>query len=419
MKYDKLILGENAVFSTDCSETGLNNNILVCGGSGSGKTMSISEPRLLETYNSSVICTVTKRRLVNKYKPLFEQRGYVVGDLNFCSPAESNIAYDPLKYVKQHADITFLAQAIVKANPKKESSNADPYWDDAATSLLSAEIAYVMMTNPKATFADVLAFHDTINIRERGEHLETSVDKQFEVLATQAPKCFAMSCWKSFHHLPYKTAGCVFSTLNTLIDTTFTPQLRKMISLENKVDFEQLATRKTALFISTSGVNPSLHSFVNMFYAQAFKSLIEYAEAQDSGKLPISVNFICDDFATGSPILNFPEFISIMREARMSVCLLLQSESQLESIYGDDATTIINNCDTYVYMGGIDIQTGRVISERLNAPLEDVLYMPIGKEFVFRRGQKPIVTERYNIRKNELYRTITEQYENEAAVSKR
>lgn len=420
MENDRLILGENVTFSTDSNKTGLNNNILVCGGSGSGKSLSISEGRLLETFNSSVIATVTKRRLVTKYKPVFEQRGYVVEDLNFINPAESTVSFDPLKYVKSHADITFLAKAIVKATPQKENSNADPYWDDAAISLLSAEIAYVLMKEPQATFTDLLAFHDSIDIKEKSEHLETSVDRKFEILAMKAANCFAVSCWKTFHHLPYRTAGCVFSVLNTMIDTIFTPELRKMIALEKKIDFEQLATRKTALFISTSAVNPSLNCFVNMFYAQAFKSLFEFAEKQPYSRLPIPVNFICDDFATGSPILNFPEYISIMREARISVCLLIQSESQLESLYGsEDATTIINNCDTYIYMGGMDLKTGRAISERLNAPLEEVLYMPIGKEIIFRRGQRPIIAERYNILQNDMYQSITEQYENTVKIGER
>lgn len=148
------------------------------------------------------------------------------------------------------------------------------------------------------------------------------------------------------------------------------------------------------------------------FYAQAFKSLFEYSESLPSGKLPIPVHVLCDDFATGSRILNFSEYISIFREKQISVTLLLQSESQLESMYGsDDATTIINNCDSYLYMGGMDLKTGRSISERLNAPLEDILYMPIGQVCIFRRGQKPIVTSRYNILKNEQYQQVTRAYE--------
>lgn len=151
MATDKMILGENAIYSTDSSETGLNNNVLVCGSSGCGKTLSVSEPRLLETKHSSLIATVAKRRLVNKYRPFFERHGYEVEDLNFIHPTESNVAYDPLQYVRSYPDIRFLAESIVKANPKKSQFSADPYWDNAAISLLSAEIAYIFMTTMYCT----------------------------------------------------------------------------------------------------------------------------------------------------------------------------------------------------------------------------------------------------------------------------
>ena len=149
-----------------------------------------------------------------------------------------------------------------------------------------------------------------------------------------------------------------------------------------------------------------------MFYAQMFKQLFEYAESLPSGKLPIPVSVLADDFATGSRILNFPEYISIFREKQISVMLLLQSEAQLERMYGyEDAVTIIDNCDTYVYMGGMNLKTCRSISERLNMPLEDVLYMPLGQEVIFRRGQRPILTQRYNILQDKEYQRISREYE--------
>ncbi len=416
MPADRVILGEDVIYSTDTRETGLNNNVIVCGSCGCGKTMSISEPRLLETFNSSLIATVTKRRIVHKYKPVFERRGYAVEDLNFIHPADSSVSYDPLQYVGSCSDITFLAESIVKANPRKDKSNADPYWDDAAISLLSAEIAYILITRKNATFADVLELHGELDFVESDGLVATSLDGKFDRLAEKDPKCFAVSCWKSFRNVPFKTGSCIFGVLNTTIDTIFSPELRKMIAANRKVDFRKLATRKTVLFVSTSAVNPSLHCFINMFYAQAFKTLFEYAESLPNGRLPIPVHVLCDDFATGGRILNFPEYISIFREKQVSVTLLVQSESQLESMYGsDDATTIINNCDTYLYMGGMDLKTGRSISERLNVPLEDVLYMPIGTEFIFRRGQKPIVTARYDIMKDEKYQQITKEYEERIA----
>lgn len=420
MEKEKVILGENCCYSADSNETGLNNNVIVCGGSGSGKTMSVSEPRLLETKTSSMIATVTKRRIVNKYMPLFKKRGYEILDLNFVNPLESSCTYDPLEYVGSYSDITFLAKSIVKADPQKDNSSADPYWDEAATSLLSAEIAYTLMTKDNATFADVLELHDSLVLDEGSGTIRTSLDGKFEYIASKDPTCFAVSCWKSFKNLPIKTAGCVFGTLNTTIDTIFSPELRKMMATKKKVDFEQMATKKTILFVTTSAVNPALHCFVNMFYAQAFKQLFEYAENRPDGVLPNPVHVLCDDFATGSRVLNFPEYISIFREKGISVTLLLQSESQLEQMYGtDNATTIINNCDSYIYLGGMDLRTAQNISLRLNAPLDEVLYMPIGQEVLFRRGQRPIVTRRYDIQKNDVYQKVTKDYNKRMANQER
>lgn len=408
MGTDRMILGEGCVYSMDSLKTGLNNNVIVCGSSGCGKTMSISEPRLLETYNSSLITTVTKRRIVNKYKKLMKSRGYKVYDLNFINPSESDIAYDPLEYICSYTDITHLAESIVYADQKKEKSNADPYWDHAAVSLLSAEIAFTIMTKDDATFADVLELHDSIDFVGEDGQIRTSLDAKFDIIESEQPNCFAVSCYKTFRRLPMRTASCVFSSLNTTIDTIFSPEIRDMIANKKKIDFEELSNERTVLFISTSPVNPSLQSFINMFYAQAFKQLFEIAEDNPDGKLAIPVHVLCDDFATGGRINNFPEYISIFREKQISVSLLLQSESQLESMYGsEDATTIINNCDSYIYMGGMDLKTAKSVSERLNAPLEDVLYMDLTKEVVFRRGQKPIRTHRYNILENSVYKRIT------------
>ena len=413
---DKIIFGENCIYSTDCNETGLNNNSIVFGPSGSGKTMSITEPCLLETTSRSLVATVTKRRIVKKYKPFLQKKGYNILDLDFVHPEMGNVGYDPLKQVSSYQDITFLARSLVKADPKKETSNGDPYWDEAAISLLSAEIAYTMMTKDDPTFSDVLDMHDHLQLSDDSGQITTSFDKKFEYLESKAPTCFAVSCWKSFRHLPLRTAGCVFGALNTVLDTIFTPNLRKMMAMERQVDIEKLASKKTVLFMTTSPVNPSLHCFVNMFYGHLFKQLFEFAEDRPDGVLPIPVHVIADDFATGSRILNFAEYISIFREKKISVTLLLQSESQLASMYGpDDATTIINNCDTYLYMGGMDLKTAKSISLRLNVPLDEVLYMPLGQEILFRRGQKPIITTRYNILENKQYQRVTKQYEKQVA----
>ena len=416
MKAERIILGENACFSSDCEDTQLNNNIIVCGSSGSGKTMSIAEPRLLETFHSSLIVTVTKRRLVKKYAKVFKERGYEVLDLNFAEPEASQISFDPLHYISSYEDITFLANSIVNATKRREQSNADPFWDQGAVSLLSAEIAYVLMRHgAKATFADVLKLHTRLDFNGEAE-IRTSLDNELNHISSES---FAAGCWRSFRNLPRRTASCLFTTLNVTIDTVFTPSIRDMISKKKTVDFERLATKKTVLFVSTSATNPSLNTLVNLFYASAFKELFELAECMPDGKLPVAVNMLMDDFASGGRITNFPEYISVFREKGISVELLIQSESQLESMYDKDNTsTILNCCDTYVYLGGMDLATGRNISERLNLPLEEVLYMPVGQVVVFRRGQKPIVTKRYDVLNDKEYKRITKEYEDSTVLTR-
>ena len=413
MKSDRRIFGQNAIFSSDCEQTGLNNNVIVCGGSGSGKTMSVSEPLLLNTVSSSLIVTVTKRRLIDKYSPLFEKRGYNVEVMDFVHPEECTKVFDPLSYIKNETDAVFLAASIVKSRPKHVPAGKDEYWDNAAISLLTAEIGLCIWRHKVQSLPVVLAINDGLRICEKGEGIETSWDSSFDEMEEElGAENYAVRCWHTFKDLPRTTAGCVYSTLNSILDTLFTASLREMMLNENYLCFESIANEKTVLFVYTSAVNPALNCFANMFYSYAIKELFEYGEQLPEGRLPIPVHMLCDDFATGSPILNFPEYISIFREKGISVTLLVQSESQIEKMYErQDAVTIINNCDTYVYMGGMDIQTAENVSKRLNAPLEDVLYMPVGKVIVFRRGQKPIVTERYNIKENPLYKRVTEIYE--------
>lgn len=396
---EDIILGEGVTVSTDSEVTQLNNNIMVVGPSGSGKTMSYAEMRLLFTNQSSLIVTLSKRRLVKKYIPHFEEKGYTVLDLNLANPMEGNICYDPMHYVKTNADVTYLANSIVMANPKKATSQqADPFWDDAAQSLLSALIAYEMHIKSRPSFSDVLDLFSTLRIVDKGDAIETNLDTLFDRLEAEIPNHFAYQCWKTFRFSPLRTASCIFSSLNVTMDTIFSPELIRAMSGKSSVDFSALANKKTVLFVTTSAVNPSLNAFAGIFYSHAVKELFEYSETTETGVLPVPVHLLCDDFAVGAQVPNFAQYISIFREKQISVSILLQSESQLRGMYGDhDAATIINNCDRYVYMGGMDIETCKNISDRANQSLSDILYMPLGEEIVFQRGNKPITTERWHI----------------------
>ena len=408
---DCFILGNNCSFSSDCKETLVNNNILVCGGTGSGKTFSIVEPFLLGVQSMNIILSLTKRRLIDKYKSYLRTKGYTVWDLNFVNPERGDIGFNLLQYVRTPSDATFLAKAIVMADKRKENSHADPYWDQCAISLLCAFIGAAKTIKSSANMKDVLDLFGKLSVGDGTGLIDTNYDDWFENISDKDEQWarYTYTCWKSFRILPIKTAGCVFSALNVTLDNIFTPSIRKLFCTSRNVDFHRFVTRRLALMITSSPVNPSLNALVNIFYSFAFKELFEVAENLPDGMLPIPVHVIADDFATGGKIENFPEYISIFREKQISCSLLLQSETQLQSMYGEyDSTTIINNCDTYVYMGSNDLVTARNVSVRVNRPLEDILYMPVGHEIVFRRGMRPISTTRYDILHDAKYLALME-----------
>lgn len=400
MNHDRIILAQGCTYSCDSTQTGLNNNQIIVGGSGSGKTMSITEPCLLNTHHRNLIVTATKARIVHKYKPLLEDRGYRVEILDFSNLQNCTVGYDPLKFVRTQEDVTFLARSIIMADPRKKgNTHMDPYWDEAAISLLSALIGLVQLRDGehRPSFADVVRQCQRLRVNYSSSNIRTNLDLDFQGLEFRQPGNPASANWESFCHLPPRTAACVTGMLNTSISHLFNAELLDMMGLPMQVDIQQLAQEKTVLFVITSPVNPALSSLVSLFYATAMKELFEFAERRGGG-LPIPVHMICDDFATGAPIPDFAQYISIMREAGLSVTLLCQSESQLESVYSPaEATTIINNCDSYVFTGGMDLQTARNVSLRLNMPVDEVLSMPLGTFAVFRRGAVPVLAQRYPI----------------------
>ena len=400
-QFDVMPLGNDpeCTYSMDCNLTQLNNNVAVVGGSGSGKTMSISAPIMLYTYNKSLVVTVSKRKLVKDFARLFRQRGYKVLDLNLSEARRSEVGFDPLRYCRTEADIANLANTIVWSGVDKENFHGDPFWNDTAAQLLRALIVYAKYRYRNPTFNTVIRLFDRI---QPDENLQTGLDDEFESIKTRYPSCY--SDWAAFRRLHDNGLRSVWGSLNTPLHSVFTPEVQSVIGNQNQINIQRIGQEKTVLFLTSSPANMAEHRFVNIFYAQLFKELFEYAEHCEGGSLPVPVHVLCDDFACGSRILDFPQLISIFREKRISVTLLLQSESQLSSMYGMiDATTIINNCDSYVYLGSMDYDTASVVARRLDVPVSDILWMPIGQEILFRRGQKPVRTERYDILHDRLY----------------
>ena len=420
--FDKIVLGDGIEYSTNCEVTGVNNNILVAGGSGSGKTYSVVLKRLIEARHSNLIVTTTKNRVYDLTHHMLEERNYNVLKLDFANPEESNCYWNPLE-VGSWQDITQLATDIVYANYKRmESSSADPYWNETSISLLCSIIGYVKCTKGHdASMADVISmFHSLSIVNTNGEQVETNLDGKFQKFEE---KCgsdhFVIQMWKTVSVLPVKTIKCVIGSLATTLDKVFTEDVLRNLSPGNgKCCFtlSNFASSKSVVFINTSPCNINLYYLLNIFYANIFNGLIKLAENL-GGTLNIPVQIIADDFACAGAVNNFQQYISIFRQAGISALLLIQSEAQLENIYGDSAArVIIDNCDTYVYMGCNDRISARNMSEKIDRPQNEVLNMKIGKEIILRRGEKPqIFVDRYKILDDVQYKKLLDEYENEVA----
>ncbi|MBR3359213.1 MAG: type IV secretory system conjugative DNA transfer family protein [Solobacterium sp.] len=402
---ENIPLGRSTTFTPE-TETGLNGNILVTGGTGAGKTVSVMEPLLLHgTFDSNAIISLTKQRLAREYGRMLEERGYHVYYLNTQDPDRGNVCFDPVHYICSEDDIQNLAHNIVMCNSeKKTNSRMDPYWDESAVTLLCALIGIALMLNENATMYDVLKLYEKAAPREDSYSIRTDLDSEMERLAKLAPESFAVRKWHIYSCLPYRTGSCVYSSLAAPLEQMFSENCRRMIADMPSIDFRKFAEEKSVLFILASPVNMSSYRYINLFWSAAFKELLEYAQETEDQRLPRKVRMCCDDFATGSVIPHFDEYISIFRECGVSCVLLLQSETQLNNMYGEQAArTIINNCDTYISMSTMDYDTAVSVSKRIDLPVKEVLEMPVDKICIFRKGHRAVIDRRYDTYEDPLY----------------
>ncbi len=409
---DMTCLAEGLVFPADPAVTGINLNEIVVGPTGCGKSWSNAYSRLAHTFESSVVVPIAKKAIKEKFAAMFMERGYNVVDLDFAHPEKCDHGYDPMDYIHSDEDAINLAKRMTSVGTDSENRLTDEaYWNDSSASLIGALIALVRInaedTGVRASFADVIRLYRCMKTYTDGGVMRTNLDGIFETAAREHPGNQASTLWKTFSGISIKTASCIFSILNSAMDKIMMAGVEGMLTKEHKIDFRDMGQRKTALFITTSPMNKALQGYVNVLYGDMFRELFESAESLPSGRLEIPVHVICDDFACGSRILDFEDYISVFRAAGISVTLLIQSESQLAGMYGKaGATTIINNCDTYVYMGGMDIETCQSVSQRVNRPINRVMELPLEQVIVFRRGSRPVEARRYQILADPLYRKV-------------
>ena len=389
----ELLIAEGCSYSRNCYVTKLNNNVIVVGGSGTGKTRTIVTPNMLQGAGSQIICA-PKGGFCQKYGEKLRKNGYRVIYLDFTHP-EKSLHYNPLVKIKSTQDILRITDIIVNEKASY-GSRTDPFWDAMTTIFISALIAYMIETDYKP-----LNFSGILKLIREGERDDddtknSPLSKRFEELKNKNPNSWACQQFEEVNQSPYKTYDTIRATVAAKFAKLDTEELRTMMG-GNDIDFIRIAKEKTTVFVTVSDTDRSMDILANIFFTHAMQALCEFADNEcDNGRLPIPVNFILDDFATNCRIDEFPRMISSIRSRGISVMLLIQSEAQLKQSYGFDSKTIISNCDTYVYLGGNDIETARSVGLRCDKPLKAILNMPVGNCWVFRRGEAPVFTKLLN-----------------------
>ena len=403
---DKVILAKNVTLDGGLGSNRPNDNQMIFGGTGTGKTMSIVLPTLCHMKESSFIGTFPKRGVVRNAVPYFKGLKYKTYVWNLANPGKNEKIPDPLSYVSSDDDVQELARQIASGNPEyQRATKFDPYWRDASEALMTGLIYYVLMTEQNPSMKKVIDLFYKLEIKEDGKGISTSLDSQFAWLESKAPESVAARKFRSFAQLPYGTAGCVRDDMEKAIQNMFPVSIQSAMSEDEYVNFEDFATNRTAIFIITSPVRTAQYGFANLLFGIAIRQLMEFAETRENSRLPRDVKLFFDDFSCGFPIQNYEKSISTFRSAGISSMMLCQSLSQLDATYGqDNSTVILDNCSSLVYLpGGMNKKTCSYISEMINLPLDEIMFMEMGKVVVFQSGKQPIISSRYDTLSDPLY----------------
>ena len=408
MGKNEMIIAEGVSYSLNCYETKLNNNVLVVGTSGAGKTRSIVTPNLLQATGSYIVSD-PKGNLYEKYGPYLKNQGYEVKKLDFTDP-ENSSHYNFFKYIRKTQDINKISHMIIYSKGQ-DGYKPDPFWDEASELLLQALIAYLYegFRSSEQNLRSVQKLIDACNIDENDSGSATILDKLMEAHEKEYEDSYAVSQYKKFRVAAGKTLKSILISLNARIGQFDTPELRELTKYDT-IRISGIGMKPTAVFVVVSDTDRSLDGLANLFFTQAMNELCWQADKRCKGNtLPVPVRFILDDFATNCKIAEFPRMIASIRSRGISTMLMIQSEAQLEEGYNKDARTIIGNCDTYVYLGGNDVDTAEAVARRCDVPLKKILNMPVETNWIFRRGQEPVNSKNYNIEHLLKEKNITER----------
>ncbi len=382
----KLILGEGQSYSLDCYETQLNNNVLVVGGSGSGKTTGVVIPNIKQACGSYII-TDPKGNLHRKLGGFLKSKGYNVLKLDLSEPS-GDTGYNFIDYIETEQDVIKVAHILISSAGKRAWDGRNDYFYNTGELMIGSAIAMIKWL--ESLKPELRCINKLLT------YCHTSLLNQNDPVGD----CEGADMWSSLSDrlcvnlrgLSDETATNISSTIASVLGKLNTQGVEDMmLTNKNKLDIRDIGRRKTALFVTVSDTDRSMDVLVNIFFTQAMNILCRFADTECKDEsLPVPVRFVMDDFATNCTIEDFPRMISSIRSRNISAMIMIQAESQLEDRFGKDAFTIISNCDSYMYLGGNDLETAKKIAERADIPFKKILYMPVGTNWLFRRGQQPV-----------------------------
>ena len=414
-----------------------NKNVLVVGGSGSGKTRFWLKPNLLQCHSSYVV-TDPKGTIVLECGQAMLKNGYKVKILNTINFKKS-MRYNPFSYVHSEKDILKLVTTLM-TNTKGEGSGGDPFWEKSERLLLTALIAYLHYEAPveEQNFATLLEMLNTMQVLEDDEEYQNPVDLLFEELAKKKPNSFAGRQYKLYKLAAGKTAKSILISCGARLAPFDIQELRDL-TMYDELQLDTLGDKKTVLFLIMSDTDSTFNFLISMVYTQLFNLLCDKADDVYGGKLPIHVRCLIDECANIGQIPNLEKLVATIRSREISACLVLQAKSQLKAIYKDNADTIIGNMDSQIFLGGSEPGTLKDLSEMLgketidafntsdtrgNSPSYGTNYSKLGHELLSRdeiavldggkcilqlRGVRPFLSDKYDLTQHPNYK-LTSDY---------
>ena len=416
-----------------------NKNVLVIGGSGSGKTRFYVKPNLMQmSENTSYVVTDPKGTILIEVGKMMVNGGYKIKVLNTINFKKS-MHYNPFQYIRNERDILKLVNTII-ANTKGEGEKSgEDFWVKAERLYYCALIGYIWYEAPEEekNFSTLLEFINASEAREDDEEFKNAVDLLFEELEAEEPNHFAVRQYKKYKLAAGKTAKSILISCGARLAPFDIQELRELMSYD-EMELDMLGDRKTAMFVIISDTDDTFNFVVAIMYTQLFNLLCDKADDEHGGRLPYHVRLLLDEFANIGQIPKFDKLIATIRSREISASIILQSQSQLKSIYKDAAETIIGNCDTTLFLGGKESSTLKEISETLGKETIDLFntsdtrgqsrsyglnYQKTGKELMTKdelavmdggkcilqlRGVRPFYSKKFDITAHKRYKELSD-----------